>query len=156
MASLYELRKRGDLNMSEAMPECHHARPRTGIGQIAPRASLFALTVLAAITAVDSASAAPVETVLTYTYDAGTSLTFPDGDTADLKGTVTINPPADGLFSDDIVITEGGQETGTYEPAENLDGALAYDSASSTSSLFVFFSPKLDLSPVHPLLTEIE
>lgn len=138
--------------MSEATPEQCCAGPRTAAGRIAPRALEFALAGLAATIAGGPASAG----LITYTYDAATSFTFADGDTAELTRTAAINPPGDSIFSDDIVITGGGQEAGTYEPGENLDGALLYQSTSSTSTLFVFFSPKLDLSPAHPLLTQVE
>jgi hypothetical protein len=70
-----------------------------------------ALTCLPEISPVDSA-------VLTYTFDAGTSFTFPDGDTADLTGTFAINPPADGLFTTDIIVRGAGQEAGHTNPRQ--------------------------------------
>ena len=84
---------------------------------------------LAAI-AVGLAFTSPTRAVqLTYTYDANTTITFPDGVTGPLTGTFTINPACcDASASNNLVLTGTGPEAGTYQ-ALALKGGLNYDSA---------------------------
>jgi hypothetical protein len=103
---------------------------------------------LATATALNSAHAAP----LTYTYDANTSFTFPDGVTGQLTGTFTINPPGNSLSSGNIVLTGSGPEAGTYHPVENDGGIVLVYEDSSVDILDIGFSQNLNSGPQHPLL----
>jgi hypothetical protein len=96
--------------------------------------------------AVGLAFTSPTRAVpLTFTYDANTTITFPDGVTGTLTGTFTINPPsADASASNNLVLTGTGPEAGTYQ-ALALKGGLNYDSA--TEALELFFTPSPDSSP---------
>jgi hypothetical protein len=118
-----------------------------GIGRIMPRAMMFAL---AAFAIVGPASAQN----LTYTFDAGSSFTFSDGDTANLTGTFTINPPGDSLFADDIVITGSGQEAGTYEPQTQGNNILEYVESGTSDDLFLRFDH--DLGAAQLQLTKVD
>jgi hypothetical protein len=106
-----------------------------GAGWIAPRASAFALAAFAVV--------GPARANLTYTFDADTSFTFSDGDTADLTGTFMINPPGDSLFADDIVITGTGQEAGTYEPQTQGNNILEYVESGTSNDILVRFDQDL-------------
>ena len=82
---------------------------------------------------------------VTFTYDANTTITFPDGVTGTLTGTFTINPPsADASASNHLVLTGTGPEAGTYQ-ALSFKGGLNYNSA--TEGLELFFTPSLGSSP---------
>ena len=107
--------------------------------------SAFRNTALAAV-AVGLALTGPTRaTLLTYTYDANTTITFPDGVTGTLTGTFTINPPSsDASASDNLVLTGTGPEAGTYQ-ATGFKGGLNYDTA--TEALALFFTPSPDSSP---------
>ncbi|HEY1782621.1 MAG TPA: hypothetical protein VGG79_19680 [Roseiarcus sp.] len=118
-----------------------------GVGRIAPRAMAFAL---AASAIADPASAQN----LTYTFDAGSSFTFSDGDTANLMGSFTINPPGDSLFADDIVITGTGQEAGTYEPQTQGDNILEYVESGTSNDVLLRFGQ--DLGAASLVLTRVD
>jgi PEP-CTERM motif len=118
-----------------------------GIGRVALRALLFAL---AAFAVANPASAE----VLTYTFDPFTHFTFEDLDSAVLTGTFTINPPSDGLFTDDIVVAGTGQEAGTYEPEESGDNVLLYVDSATSNDLFLRFNE--NLGAAHLQLTQVD
>ena len=118
-----------------------------GIGRVALRALLFAL---AAFAVANRASAE----VLTYTFDPFTHFTFEDLDSAVLTGTFTINPPSDGLFTDDIVVAGTGQEAGTYEPEESGDNVLLYVDSATSNDLFLRFNE--NLGAPHLQLTQVD
>jgi hypothetical protein len=108
--------------------------------------STFRNTALAAV-AVGLALTGPTRaTPLTYTYDASTTITFPDGVTGTLTGTFTINPPSSAASaSNNLVLTGTGPEAGTYQ-ADSFKGGLNYDSG--TEGLQLFFTPSPDSSPI--------
>ena len=86
---------------------------------------------------------ASAEVLLTYTFDPFTHFTFEDLDSAVLTGTFTINPPSDGLFTNDIVVSGTGQEAGTYEPQESGDNVLLYVDSATSNDLFLRFNENL-------------
>jgi hypothetical protein len=91
---------------------------------------------------------------LTYTFDPFTHFTFADLDSAVLTGTFTINPPGDGLFTDDIIITGTGKEAGTYEPEESGDNVLFYVDSATSNDLFLRFNQNLGAASL--LLTRVD
>jgi hypothetical protein len=119
-----------------------------GVGRVAPRTLLFALAAAVAVATPASAE------VLTYTFDPFTHFTFEDLDSAVLTGTFTINPPGDGLFTDDIVVAGTGQEAGTYEPEESGDNVLFYVDATTSNELFLNFNE--NLGAAHLQLTSVD
>jgi hypothetical protein len=92
--------------------------------------------------------------LLTYTFDPFTHFTFEDLDSAVLTGTFTINPPSDGLFADDIVVTGTGQEAGTYEPDESGNNELLYIDFATSNEVFLIFNE--DLGAAHLQLEEAD
>jgi hypothetical protein len=114
-------------------------------------AAILALGVqLAAFAVANPASAA----LLTYTFDPFTHFTFEDLDSAVLTGTFTINPPSDGLFTDNILVTGTGQEAGTYEPDESGNNELLYVDSATSNDLFLIFNE--NLGAPHLQLTEVD
>jgi PEP-CTERM motif len=108
---------------------------------------------LICVDAISTANAA----IVTYTFDPGTSFTFPDGGAGDLTGTFTINPGVsddnvDPDLSGDNVVVTGGIEAGTYrlDSSDNTAGVLGYVilPPSAKEDLIVSFTPSFTSVPL--------
>jgi PEP-CTERM motif len=107
-----------------------------GVGRILPRAMMFALAAFAIV------GPATAQT-LTYTFDAGSSFTFSDGDSAVLTGSFSVDPPGDNLDALDVVITGTGKEAGTYEPLNSDINELLYTNSANSEDLSLVFDQNL-------------
>jgi hypothetical protein len=112
----------------------------------------FILAIGAALIFVQAISRVNAAT-LTYKFDPGTSFSFADGGTGDLKGTFTIDPPSNSFSAEDLVIT-GGAEAGSYAPYYN-DSGKAQVYLGVSGSIEVLFSSILNLAPEHPMLVGV-
>jgi hypothetical protein len=104
---------------------------------------------LAAIVAATPASAQ----TLTYTFDPSTHFTFEDLDSAVLTGAFKVDPPGDGLFSEDIVVVGAGQEAGTYAPIASGENVIFYTDPTTSHALLLRFD--LDLGAPQLQLTSV-